>query len=266
MTRPRVEADPSPSQLSRETNREAAKHFMTSISIVIPVHNESENIGALIAEIEQLRLGTPYEIVVVDDASTDDTCACLLGLKEDVPGLRIVQHEATYGQSAAVATGIAQARGDVIVTMDGDGQNNPADIPRLVGAMAQSKNANLRMIAGFRKKRDDPSWRIVSSKIANSVRSFFLRDQTPDTGCGLKVFYRSAFIALPFFDHMHRFLPSLIQMQGGEVISMEVSHRPRKHGTSKYGTFDRLWVGIVDILGVSWLRLRAKKIIIKRCE
>jgi dolichol-phosphate mannosyltransferase len=239
---------------------------MAKISIVIPAYNEAENIGTLISEIKQLELNSVYEIIIVDDASSDDTYASTLTLKAAVPELRIIQHESTYGQSAAVATGVAHADGELIVTMDGDGQNNPADIPRLINALLSSKNANLRMVAGFRKKRDDPPWRIISSKIANSVRSFFLRDQTPDTGCGLKVFYRSAFISLPFFDHMHRFLPALIQMQGGDVISVEVSHRARIHGTSKYGTLNRLWVGIIDIFGVFWLRLRSKKVHIRRCD
>lgn len=239
---------------------------MTNISIVIPAHNEAENIGTLIVEIEQVKLSHPYEIIIVDDASTDDTYGKVVSLQETVSGLKIVRHEGTYGQSAAIATGIAHADGVLIVTMDGDGQNNPADIPNLIREILGSKNANLQMVAGFRKKRNDPAWRIISSKIANSVRTFFLRDETPDTGCGLKVFYRSAFINLPFFDHMHRFLPALIRMRGGDVISVEVSHRARLHGTSKYGTLNRLWVGIVDILGVSWLRMRAKKVKIKRCD
>jgi dolichol-phosphate mannosyltransferase len=239
---------------------------MTKISIVIPAYNEADNIGTLISEIKQLELNSTYEIIIVDDASSDDTYANTLKMKTAAPELRIIQHESTYGQSAAVATGVAHADGELIVTMDGDGQNNPADIPRLVNALLSSKNNNLRMVAGFRKKRNDPPWRIISSKIANSVRSFFLRDQTPDTGCGLKVFYRAAFIKLPFFDHMHRFLPALIQMQGGDVISIEVSHRARIHGISKYGTLNRLWVGIIDILGVSWLRLRSKKVTIRRCD
>jgi len=239
---------------------------MTNISIVIPAHNEADNIGTLIREIKQLNLEQPYEIIIVDDASSDDTYANVVKLKTDIPELRVIQHEGTYGQSAAVATGIAHAVGELIVTMDGDGQNNPADIPKLVSAILDSENKNLRMVAGFRKKRNDSEWRILSSKIANSVRSFFLQDQTPDTGCGLKIFYRAAFIKLPFFDHMHRFLPALIQMQGGDVISIEVSHRARMHGISNYGTLNRLWVGIIDILGVSWLRLRSKKVRISKCD
>jgi len=239
---------------------------MANISIVIPAHNEADNIGTLIREIKQLNLDQPYEIIIVDDASSDDTYANVVKLKAEIPELRIIQHEGTYGQSAAVATGIAHAVGELIVTMDGDGQNNPADIPKLVSAILDSENKNLRMVAGFRKKRNDSAWRVLSSKVANSVRSFFLRDQTPDTGCGLKIFYRSAFVKLPFFNHMHRFLPALIQMQGGDVISIEVSHRARMHGTSNYGTLNRLWVGIIDILGVSWLRLRSKKVRISKCD
>lgn len=239
---------------------------MTKISIVIPAYNEADNIGPLIGEIVQLNLEYPYEIVVVDDASSDETFANALKMKADVQELKIIQHKRTSGQSASVATGIEYATGELIATMDGDGQNNPADIPKMVEALIQSKNSKLWMVAGYRKKRDDSSWRIISSKVANSVRSFLLHDQTPDTGCGLKVFYRSAFLKLPFFDHMHRFLPALIQMRGGEVISLEVTHRARMRGVSKYGTLDRLWVGIVDIVGVSWLRLRSKKVEIGRCD
>lgn len=239
---------------------------MIDISIVIPAYNEADNIGALIAEIGQLKLSHSYEIIIVDDASSDDTYARALSCRRNAPKLKVIQHETKSGQSAAIATGIAHAEGRLIATMDGDGQNNPADIPDLVSALLNSANPNLRMVAGFRKKRNDPAWRIVCSKTANSVRSFFLRDQTPDSGCGLKVFYRSAFVALPFFDHMHRFLPALVRMQGGDVISVEVSHRPRVHGFSKYGTLNRLWVGIVDIIGVCWLRMRAKKVRIARCD
>jgi dolichol-phosphate mannosyltransferase len=239
---------------------------MTKISIVIPAYNEAENIGPLISEIVHINLEYPFEIIIVDDASSDDTYANVVSMKQEVQELRIIQHKNTSGQSASIATGIEYATGELIVTMDGDGQNNPADIPNMVAALINSKNTKLCMVAGFRKKRDDSSWRIISSKIANSVRSFFLRDQTPDTGCGLKVFYRSAFIKLPFFDHMHRFLPALIQMRGGEVISLEVTHRARMRGISKYGTLDRLWVGIIDIIGVSWLRLRSKRVEIGRCD
>lgn len=239
---------------------------MISISIVIPVHNEAENIGKLVTEIVQLKLGHPYEIIVVDDASTDESYATLLQLLKRIPTLRAIQHDSVYGQSAAIATGIAHAIGEIVVTMDGDCQNDPADIPALVGALLNGASSNVCLVAGFRKKRSDSAWRIFSSKVANSLRRLILRDETPDTGCGLKVFYRSSFLKLPFFDHMHRFLPALIQMQGGRVISMEVNHRPRRHGVSKYGTLDRLWSGLVDLHGVCWLRLRAKEVRIRRCD
>jgi glycosyltransferase involved in cell wall biosynthesis len=239
---------------------------MATISIVIPARNEQENIGSLIREIEQLSLPHPHEIVIVDDASSDGTCAVALSLKEIAPSLRIVRHDRSYGQSAAIATGIRHAAGTLIVTMDGDGQNDPADLPKMIEALVSSSNPRLRMIAGFRKRRHDSAWRILCSKVANAVRGSLLGDHTPDTGCGLKVFYRSAFLSLPCFDHMHRFLPALIQMQGGEVLSLEVSHRARKHGSSKYGTLDRLWVGLVDLVGVRWLRLRVLNITISECH
>ena len=237
---------------------------MMTISIVIPAHNEAENIGSLVQEI--VATGLDCEIVVVDDGSTDDTHAKLIALKKSVPSLKVVQHDRAYGQSAAVATGIKQACGTLIGTLDGDGQNNPADLPKMIEAISNSTNPNLKMVAGYRKKRDDSPWRIISSRIANAYRRFFLRDETPDTGCGLKVFYRAAFLELPFFDHMHRFLPALIRMKGGDVISVEVHHRPRTAGVSKYGTLNRLWVGIVDIFGVCWLRMRAKNVKITRCD
>lgn len=237
---------------------------MMTISVVIPAHNEAENIASLVQEI--VATGLDCEIVVVDDGSTDDTHARLLALKSSVPSLKVVQHDRAYGQSAAVATGIKQAGGTLIGTLDGDGQNNPADLPKMIEAIRNSTNPNLKMVAGYRKKRDDSAWRIMSSRIANAYRRFFLRDETPDTGCGLKVFYRAAFLELPFFDHMHRFLPALIRMKGGDVISVEVHHRPRTAGVSKYGTLNRLWVGIVDIFGVCWLRMRAKNVKITRCD
>ncbi len=231
---------------------------MTFISVVLPVHNEAENIEGLIREIQAARLEYPYEIITVDDASSDNTLAILQRLKQDIPELRILQHKENYGQSAALATGVYRARGDIIVTMDGDGQNNPADIPRLLERLLEKSPPELQMVAGFRRKRNDSWWRIVSSRLANAVRGYLLKDGTPDTGCGLKVFYKATFERLPFFDHMHRFLPALVQMRGGQVVSVEVSHRERKHGTSHYGTMNRLFAGIIDIMGVSWLQRRSK--------
>lgn len=237
---------------------------MTDLSVVIPAQNEAENICPLVQEIVATGLGC--EIVVVDDGSTDDTHARLIALKKSVPALKVVQHDRAYGQSAAVATGIRQAGGALIATMDGDGQNDPADLPKMIAAIRSGATPNLRMVAGHRKKRGDSAWRIITSRIANAYRRFFLRDGTPDTGCGLKVFYRADFLELPFFDHMHRFLPALIRMKGGDVVSVEVHHRPRTAGVSKYGTLNRLWVGIVDIFGVCWLRMRTKNVTITRCD
>jgi dolichol-phosphate mannosyltransferase len=231
------------------------------ISIIIPVHNEAENIGQLIGEIGMLSLNYSYQIVVVDDASYDNTYAVLSEIKMNMPHLKIIRHKEKYGQSAAIATGVAHADGELIVTMDGDGQNDPADIPGLISTLLSNKRC--RMVVGYRKRRKDSYWRNITSKIANQVRSALLKDHTPDTGCGLKIFYKSSFTSLPFFDHMHRFLPALIQMQGGEVISEEVKHRTREHGKSNYGTLDRMWAGIIDLMGVYWLRLRSKKVLFR---
>ncbi len=229
-----------------------------NLSIVIPVHNESANIGRLIEEIAALPLESICEIVIVNDASTDDTCSVLTSIQAKVAGLQVLQHRETYGQSAAIITGIRHARGEIIVTLDGDGQNDPADIPVLLDIL--QKNKNITMVTGHRQNRQDRFYRIISSKIANRVRQVFLKDDTPDTGCGLKIFYKEAFMALPFFDHMHRFLPALIKMQNGEVVSIKVNHRSRQYGRSNYGMLQRLAAGIVDLLGVFWLRCRTPHI------
>ncbi|MGZ4976835.1 MAG: glycosyltransferase family 2 protein [Methylobacter sp.] len=230
------------------------------ISVVIPVYNEADNINALIAEIvEAMREAEAYEIIYVDDGSNDDTAA-FLKQAQHIKTLRVIRHQQSCGQSAAIHTGVQAASYPYVATLDGDGQNDPADIPRLYEVLIeQRKNSgNLWMVAGWRNKRHDSAWRLFSSKIANSVRAAMLGDNTPDTGCGLKVFLRDEFLRLPYFDHMHRFLPALILRAGGQVISEPVNHRGRTHGYSKYGTLDRLWVGIVDILGVIWLQKRAK--------
>lgn len=230
------------------------------LSVVVPVHNEADNIQPLVSEIEQaLERSCEYEVVYVDDGSTDGTLAVLLDLAKRTPRLRVLRHRRCCGQSTALLSAIRAARGEVIVTLDGDGQNDPGDIPALYGALKAGGAAeNLWMIAGHRAKRQDTGWRRFSSKVANAVRGTLLKDQTPDTGCGLKVFRRETFLALPYFDHMHRFLPALVQRAGGRVRSVEVHHRPRLRGVSKYGTWQRLWVGIVDLLGVIWLQRRAK--------
>jgi dolichol-phosphate mannosyltransferase len=236
------------------------------ISIVVPVHNEADNILSLTEEIvKAMSQAQAYEIIYVDDGSNDDTAAVLQHALQQVTALRVIRHEQSCGQSTAIHTGVKAANYPYIATLDGDGQNDPADIPRLYEVfMRQNKNLNhLWMVAGWRNKRHDSAWRLFSSKVANTVRSRLLGDNTPDTGCGLKVFLRDKFLELPYFDHMHRFLPALILRAGGQVISEPVNHRPRMAGYSKYGTLDRLWVGITDLLGVIWLKQRAKLPIIK---
>ncbi len=231
---------------------------MTALSIIIPVYNEEESIGALLAEIEATAQALPnHEVVVVDDGSNDDTVARLRALKARHKTLRVIQHHRNSGQSAAIRSGVSAAKGSWIATLDGDGQNDPADIPRLLDEMVTVQKADLLLlVAGYRKQRQDTASKRFSSRAANAIRSRLLGDATPDTGCGLKIFARATFLDLPRFDHMHRFLPALFLREGGRVISIEVNHRPRERGVSKYGVHNRLWVGIVDILGVRWLQRR----------
>lgn len=229
------------------------------LSVVVPVLNEADNILPLTDEIRSALDGlTPYEIVYVDDGSSDETPGKLREAAASCPQLRVVRHRKSYGQSAAIASGVRAARGIVIATLDGDGQNDPADIPKLLAVFdgAADKDADFLLVTGFREKRRDTWVKRKSSVIANRVRAGLLGDDTPDTGCGLKVFTRGAFLDMPRFDHMHRFLPALMQRRGGEVISVPVNHRARRRGTSNYGVFDRLWVGIVDLFGVMWLKRR----------
>jgi dolichol-phosphate mannosyltransferase len=226
------------------------------LSIVVPVRNEQDNVLPLIEEIHAALEGrADFEVVYVNDGSTDATPQRLAEAQARFPRLRVLVHAASCGQSTAVRSGVRAARGEWIATLDGDGQNDPADIPKLLAARADG----LAMIAGYRKARRDTWIKRISSRIANGVRSRMLGDATPDTGCGLKLFRRATFLELPYFDHMHRFLPALVQRHGGRTVSVEVNHRPRARGVSNYGTLDRLWVGIVDIFGVMWLKRRAKK-------
>jgi dolichol-phosphate mannosyltransferase len=233
---------------------------MCELSVVIPVCNEEESIGKLITEITDVLGGKyQYEIIVVDDGSTDDTLEVLLKIKQELLTLRVIKHIQNSGQSTAVRTGVQHAKSAWIATLDGDGQNDPADIPNLYSELINNQNSDPWLIvAGYRKKRKDTWLKRISSKYANGIRDRLLRDGTPDTGCGLKVFARDSFLALPYFDHMHRYIPALFQRQGGRVVSIEVNHRHRMQGTSKYGFHNRLWVGIVDILGMRWLQNRAR--------
>ncbi|GAB6042143.1 glycosyltransferase family 2 protein [Endothiovibrio diazotrophicus] len=230
------------------------------LSVVVPVRNEAENIRPLIEEIRAALEGVAdYEILYVDDGSDDDTPQRLREMQAEAPQLRVVRHRASCGQSTAVRSGVKQARGRWIATLDGDGQNDPADIPRLLEMVRNEPPGEpLQMVAGWRRKRHDTPIRRLSSKIANGVRGGLLHDDTPDTGCGLKLFLRETFLDLPYFSHMHRFLPALVQRAGGRVVSVEVNHRPRTRGVSKYGIGNRLWVGIVDLFGVRWLQKRAR--------
>jgi dolichol-phosphate mannosyltransferase len=226
------------------------------LSVVVPVHNEADNIAPLVAEIRAALDGKlAYEIVYVDDASRDGTAAALATLTGAGSPLRVVRHLARCGQSAAIRSGVKAARAPWIATLDGDGQNDPADIPSL-WALHQ-RNDGAVMIAGQRAKRRDSFSKRISSRWANRIRRRLLKDDTPDTGCGLKLFERASFLELPYFDHMHRFLAALMIRQGVRVVSVPVNHRPRLRGASKYGFWDRLWVGIADLLGVMWLQRRA---------
>ena len=223
------------------------------VSVVIPVCNEEENVGPLAREIVAALDGRIFEILFIDDGSTDGTAAALRALQRDIPQLRILSHSFRAGQSAAVCTGVRHARAGWIATLDGDGQNDPADIPALF-----AERGNAELVMGNRVQRRDTWLRHAQSRVANGVRGWLLGDGTPDTGCGIKVMHRETFMDLPRFDHMHRFLPALFLRAGKRVVSVPVKHRPRERGTSKYGLFDRLWVGIVDIFGVMWLRRRFK--------
>jgi dolichol-phosphate mannosyltransferase len=230
------------------------------LSIVIPVRDEADNVAPLAREIVDVLAGVrPFEIIFVDDASTDRTVRNIRTLRQgNVPQVRLMRHCVGCGQSIAVQTGVRAARGEWIVTLDGDGQNDPADIPVLLQVLEQGGGpGDLKLIVGNRKRRRDTWLRRVSSRVANAVRRRMLRDDTPDTGCGIKLFHRETFLQLPAFNHMHRFLPALFRRAGARVMSVDVRHRPRTHGRSKYGLSNRLWVGIVDLFGVRWLIRRA---------
>jgi dolichol-phosphate mannosyltransferase len=228
------------------------------ISVVIPVCNEQENVGPLAQEIATALAGRNFEILFVDDGSTDDTASAVIATRASIPQVRLLRHSFRSGQSAAVTTGIRLARAEWVGTLDGDGQNDPADLPKLLAARLAPENAGVALFQGHRTTRKDTGFRKLQSRIANGVRSKMLGDGTPDTGCGIKLLHRPTYLELPKFDHMHRFLPALFQRAGARVISVPVHHRPRARGTSKYGMLDRLWVGIVDIFGVMWLRRRYK--------
>lgn len=228
------------------------------LSVVVPVFNEQDNVEPLVREIiAALRGVCAFEIVYVDDCSSDRTPDVLQRLKREVPELRVLRHLGNGGQSAAIRTGVKAARGAWIATLDGDGQNDPADIPKLL-AQRDAAPAEVKMFAGWRVDRKDTGSKRWASKIANAIRARMLRDATPDTGCGTKLFEREAFLELPFFNHMHRYLPALMQRAGWKTVSVPVNHRARGTGVSKYNNLQRALVGIADLRGVAWLIRRGK--------
>jgi glycosyltransferase involved in cell wall biosynthesis len=229
-----------------------------AVSIVVPVRNEANNIAPLIAEITAALEGRwLYEIIYVNDGSTDATAERLLAAMKQRSNLRQIRHEKSAGQSAAVRSGVRAARGAIVATIDGDGQNNPAFLPALISAV-ESGGERIGLAAGQRIGRKDTGFKKFQSRIANAVRNAILRDGTRDTGCGLKAFRRDVFLALPYFDGLHRFLPALVRREGYEIAYVDVIDRPRHSGVSNYGFFDRLWIGIMDLAGVWWL-IRRKK-------
>ena len=229
-----------------------------AVSIVVPVKDEEGAAPALAQEIAAAFEAEPHEIIFVDDASGDGTRAALSALKSRLPSLRVLAHTTNAGQSRAVRTGVQAARAPIVVTLDGDGQNDPADAPTLVRRL-QAGPQNLAMVGGRRMKRQDSAAKRLGSRLGNGIRKRLLADGADDTGCGLKAFRREAFLSLPYFDHMHRYLPALMLREGYEIAFEPVSHRPRTTGASKYTNWQRLLVSLADLQGVLWLRRRARR-------
>jgi glycosyltransferase involved in cell wall biosynthesis len=225
-----------------------------AISVVVPVKDEAGNVGPLAREIAAALEGEAHEIIFIDDGSSDGTAQALTALKAEIPQLRVLRHARNLGQSRGIRTGVQAARGEIIVTLDGDGQNDPADIPKLLAALVQGPL--LGMVSGVRVKRKDTASRRLASRLGNGFRNLMLSDGASDTGCGLKAFRRQAFLDLPYFDHIHRFLIALMLREGVSVAYVPVNHRPRLTGRSKYTNFGRLLVSIHDLLGVRWLQRR----------
>ena len=225
-----------------------------AVSVVVPVKDEAGNVGPLAREIAAALKAEPHEIIFVDDGSTDATAAELRALKAEIPALRVLRHARNLGQSRSIRAGVMAARGGIVVTLDGDGQNDPADAPQLLALLRS--DPGLAMVSGVRVKRQDKASRRLASRLGNGLRNALLGDGASDTGCGLKAFHRDMFLALPYFDHMHRFLIALTQREGGRVGYAPVNHRPRLQGASKYTNFGRLLVSVHDLLGVRWLQRR----------
>ncbi|MBN8551996.1 MAG: glycosyltransferase family 2 protein [Caulobacterales bacterium] len=228
------------------------------ISVVVPVHDEEGAAGPLAREIAEAFKGRDYEMVFVNDASRDGTLAELEALKAEIPQLRILNHAMNAGQSRAVRSGVMAARAPIIVTLDGDGQNPPADAPKLADALIAA-GPEVALVGGVRAKRQDSGAKRWASKWANSIRKWLLNDDADDTGCGLKAFRRDVFLRLPYFDHIHRYLPALVIREGYENRFMDVGHRHRETGRSKYTNLGRLWAAFSDLVGVMWLRTRSRQ-------
>ena len=235
------------------------KQTYPSLAVIVPVYNESENVMSLAEEIAAALAGTAFEMIFINDASSDDTEDVLKSIKPRFSSLRILSHRENAGQSRAVRTGVLAAKAPIIATLDGDGQNDPADIPALYKQLIREDGpADLAMVGGRRAKRQDSVAKKIGSRFGNGIRKRLLKDQADDTGCGLKLFYREAFLSLPYFDHIHRYIPALMLREGYEIEFADVNHRHRQHGVSKYTNFGRLMVSVADLRGVMWLIRRAR--------
>jgi glycosyltransferase involved in cell wall biosynthesis len=243
----------------RSTRMSESNSNAPDISVVVPVKNEAGNIAPLVAEIAAALAGRRFEVIYVNDGSTDATEAELRGLQGQYPWLRQIRHATSCGQTAALRSGMIAARAPVIVTLDGDGENDPAFLPVLIGALAQGGH-RIGLVAGQRVGRKASAFKKLQSRIAAVMRGAILHDGTRDSGCGLKAFPRELGLKLPYFDGLHRFLPALVRREGFDVGYIDVIDRPRRHGVSNYGMWDRLWIGILDLAGVWWLIHRRKRV------
>ena len=250
---------PAKAKPSVKTKRKSPVKYKVKYSVVVPVYNEEENVGPLSAEIAAAMKGMPYEMLFINDASTDGTLESLTALKSTHKTLRVLSHRKNSGQSRSVRSGVIAAAGGIIATLDGDGQNDPADIPALIKKMIR-KDApdNLALVGGRRAKRKDTWAKRAASRFGNGVRKWLLKDEADDTGCGLKVFKKNAFLSLPYFDHIHRYIPALMLREGYVIEFADVGHRNRQFGVSKYTNFGRLIVSISDLRGVMWLNRRSR--------
>lgn len=249
-------------EAEQKLTREPEKAFETKqeldVTVVLPAKNEGKNLPTLLKEIANAVSPKRTEIVIVDDGSSDDTLISIENIAKTLPVIcRVIVHPTSCGQSTSVYHGVLEAKGKWIVTLDADGQNDPADIPKLIDKAQHTCTPHFCII-GHRQKRKDSAWKKFQSRIANNVRQWILNDNTPDTGCGLKLLPRSTFLLLPYFDHMHRYIPALTKRLGGDVVCVPVNHRPRTEGVSNYTAWNRGWAGLIDMMGVRWLMYRTK--------